>query len=141
MIVADASAIIFYLTDDGPTGHQVRERVGREDTLCAPELLDYEVMSALAGLSRGTRGGKPKLGKRQAEKAMTTFRLLPVERHRTLRLWERVWALSANLSVYDAQYVALSEALDVALVTTDHRIAHSGTARCTIETITKTAGR
>ncbi len=136
MIVADSSAIIFYLTDDGPTGHQVRERVRREDALCAPELLDYEVMSALAGLSRGTRGGEPKLGKRQTEKAMATFRLLPVERHHTLRLWERVWALSANLSVYDAQYVALSEALDVPLVTTDHRIARAGAARCTIETVT-----
>lgn len=136
MIVADCSAIVFYLTDDGPAGHRVRERVGGEDAMSAPELLDYEVMSALAGLSRGRRGGAAKLGARQVEKAMTTFRLLPVERHATLPLWERVWELSANLSVYDAQYVALSEALDVPLVTADQRIARAGQARCAIETIT-----
>ncbi|HEY1619019.1 MAG TPA: type II toxin-antitoxin system VapC family toxin [Streptosporangiaceae bacterium] len=136
MIVADCSAIIFYLTDDGPAGQQARERVSREDSLAAPGLLDYEVMSALVGLSRGRRGGKPKLGKRQTEKAMATFRLLPVERHETLALWDRVWELSANLSVYDAQYVALSEALDVPLLTSDHRIVRAGIARCQIDTIT-----
>jgi predicted nucleic acid-binding protein len=135
VIVADCSAIIFYLTDDGPAGRQVRDRVRREDSLAAPGLLDYEVMSALAGLSRGRRGGEPKLSKRQVEKAMATFRLLPVDRHDTLLLWDRVWGLSATLSAYDAQYIALSEALDAPLLTADHRIARAGAARCMIETI------
>lgn len=139
MIIADCSAIIFYLTDDGPAGRRVRERVAGEDTVSAPELLDYEVMSALAGLSRGRRGGEPKLSTRQVEKAMATFRLMPIDRYNTVRLWDRVWALSANLSAYDAQYVALSEALDVPLVTADLRIARAGTARCTIETVTQPA--
>jgi predicted nucleic acid-binding protein len=136
VIVADCSAIVFYLTDDGSAGHRVRERVSREDAMSAPELLDYEVMSALAGLSRGKRGGEAKLGRRQVEKAMTTFRLLPVDRHNTLPLWERVWELSADLPVCGAQYVALSEALDVPLVTADQRIARAGAARCTIEIMT-----
>jgi hypothetical protein len=30
MIIADCSAIIFYLTDDGPAGRQVRDRVAKE---------------------------------------------------------------------------------------------------------------
>jgi predicted nucleic acid-binding protein len=132
VIVADCSAVIFYLTDDGPAGLQAREHVRRQDSLAAPGLLDYEVMSALAGLSRGRRGGEPKLGKRQAEKAMATFRLLPVDRHDTLPLWPRVWELSANLSAYDAQYVALSEALGVPLLTADRRVARAGVARCQI---------
>jgi predicted nucleic acid-binding protein len=73
---------------------------------------------------------------------MATFRLMPIDRYNTVRLWDRVWALSANLSVYDAQYVALSEALGVPLLTADQRIARSGTARCTIETMTHdTAGQ
>ena len=141
MIVTDCSAIIFYLTDDGPAGRRARDRVRREDSLATPGLLDYEVMSALAGLSRGRRGGEPKLGKRQVEKAMATFRLLPVDRHDTLPLWDRVWELSANLSAYDAQYVALSEALDVPLLTADHRIGRAGAARCVIETITGSTAR
>jgi predicted nucleic acid-binding protein len=136
LIVADCSALVFYLTDDGPAGRQVRDRVRREDALAAPGLLDYEIMSALAGLSRGRRGGEPKLGKRQAEKAMATYRLLPVDRHDTLPLWERVWELSQNLSAYDAQYVALSEALDAPLLTADRRIARAGVSRCPIEIVT-----
>ncbi len=92
-------------------------------------------MSALAGLSRDRRGGKPKLSARQAEKAMATFRLLPIDRHNTVRLCARVWALSSNLSVYDAQYVALSEAVGAPLVTAGHRIARAGTPRCAIETM------
>lgn len=136
MIVTDCSAIIFYLTDDGPAGRQVRNRVRQEDSLAAPGLLDYEVMSALAGLSRGRRGGEPKLAKRQVEKAIATFRLLPVDRHDTLPLWDRIWELSANLSAYDAQYVALSETLGIPLLTADHRIARAGATRGMIETIT-----
>lgn len=135
MIVTDCSAVIFYLTDDGPVGRQARDRIRGEDSLAAPGLLDYEVMSALVGISRGRRGGEPKLGKRQTEKAMATFQLLPVERHDTLPLWDRVWELSANLSAYDAQYVALSEALGVPLLTADRRIARAGAARCKIESI------
>lgn len=139
MIVADCSAIVFYLTDDGSAGRRVRERIRSEESVAAPGLLDYEVMSALAGLSRGRRGGQPKLGRRQVEKAIATFRMLPVDRHATLPLWDRVWELSANLSAYDAQYVALSEALDVPLVTADHRIARAGVARCDIEAMTGSA--
>jgi len=139
LIIADCSAIIFYLTDDGPVGQRVRDRLAREDAVSAPELLDYEVVSALAGLSRGTRGSLPKLSARQAEKAMATFRLLPIDRHDTVGLWPRVWALAVNLSAYDAHYVALSEALGVPLVTADHRIARAGAARCVIETVTHQA--
>jgi predicted nucleic acid-binding protein len=141
VIVADSSALVFYLTDDGPAGRQARGRIGQEDTVAAPGLLDYEIMSALAGLSRGRRGGEPKLGRRQAEKAMATFRLLAVDRHDTLPLWDRIWELSANLSAYDAQYVALSESLEVPLLTADSRIARSGAARCAIETVTVTDRR
>ena len=43
-IVADCSAIIFYLTDDGSDGQQVRDRLRWEDSLAAPWLLDYEVI-------------------------------------------------------------------------------------------------
>ncbi|WP_326805127.1 type II toxin-antitoxin system VapC family toxin [Streptomyces sp. NBC_01788] len=133
MIVTDCSALVFFLTDAGPTGHQVRERVAKEDRLAAPHLIDYEIMSALLGLARGRRGGEPKLTERQLSKALATYRDLAIDRHETLILWERVKGLSSNLSAYGAQYVALAETLGVPLLTCDARIARSGAARCEIE--------
>jgi predicted nucleic acid-binding protein len=134
LIVVDCSTLVFFLADDSPTGHGARERITKEDRLAAPHLIDYEIMSALLGLARGRRGGKPKLNEKQLRKALATYRDLPIDRHETLILWERVRALSGNLSTYDAQYVALAESLGVPLVTSDARIAKSGAARCNVET-------
>ncbi|MGW2184445.1 type II toxin-antitoxin system VapC family toxin [Streptomyces sp. NPDC001719] len=134
MIVVDCSALVFFLTDDGPTGHRVRERVAKEDRLAAPHLIDYEIMSALLGLARGRRGGEPKLSEKALRKAMATYQDLAIDRHETLLLWERLKSVSANLSAYDAQYVALAESLGTPLITSDARINRAGTARCDIET-------
>lgn len=134
MIVVDCSALVFFLADDSSTGHRVRERVAREDRLAAPHLIDYEIMSALLGLARGRRGAEPKLQDKQFRKAMATYQELGVDRHETLIIWRRIKELSDNLSVYDAQYVALAESLDVPLITSDVRIGKSGAARCEIET-------
>ena len=44
-----------------------------------------------------------------------------------------MWDLRENLTAYDAAYVALSEALDVPLVTTDARLAASPGHQAVIE--------
>jgi predicted nucleic acid-binding protein len=134
LIVVDCSALVFFLSDEGPIGHRVRERVAKEDRLAAPHLIDYEIMSALLGLARGRRGGEPKLSEKQLRKAVATYRDLALDRHETLILWDRVKSLSSNLSAYDAQYVALAEGLGLPLITSDARIDKSGVARCEIET-------
>jgi predicted nucleic acid-binding protein len=133
VIVADCSAVVFLLTDAGPTGDAIGARLATEDRVAAPHLLDYEVASALLGLARGRRGGAPKISARQLDRAIQAFRDLPVDRHETLLLWDRVRDLAANLSPYDAQYVALAEALGVPLITSDARIARSGVATCRVE--------
>jgi predicted nucleic acid-binding protein len=40
-------------------------------------------------------------------------------------LLDRVWQLHANLTAYDAAYVALAEALDATLITCDNRLGHA----------------
>ena len=45
---------------------------------------------------------------------------------------ERVWELRANLTVYDAWYVALAEALDWPLLTLDRRISRASGPRCEV---------
>lgn len=134
MIVIDCSSLVHFLLDRGKTGTTIRERVGRADTLAAPGLLDYEITSAVVGLARGRRGGKPKITEKEAQKAIIDYQALALDLHPTLVLWRRVRELANNLSVYDAHYVALAESLGVPLITSDVRIERSGVAVCTIET-------
>jgi predicted nucleic acid-binding protein len=97
-------------------------------TLYAPYVLDGEIISALLGLIRGQ-----KISEREADAALSNYREFPVERQDVLPLWTRLKGLHANLSAYDAQYVALAEALDVPLITADARVKRSGVARCKVE--------
>ena len=45
-------------------------------------------------------------------------------------LGERVWELRANVSPFDAWYVALAKSLEVPLLTLDRRMAASSGPRC-----------
>jgi predicted nucleic acid-binding protein len=47
----------------------------------------------------------------------------------------RVWELRENLSVYDATYVALAEALGCDLLTADARITRAPRIRCNITVV------
>ena len=87
-----------------------------------------EVISAILGLLRGQ-----KISEREADAALSNYRSFPVERQDVLPLWPRLKSLHANLSAYDAQYVALAEALHVSLITADARINRSGVAQCEVE--------
>lgn len=119
MIVVDAAAVVDALTMvDG--SERLREELVVGD-LHAPSLLDFEVVSALRGL---TLGGH--LSDARAADALADFDALPVERWPSapaLRL--RSFSLRANLSAYDAAYIALAEALDCPLLTRDARLARS----------------
>ena len=56
-----------------------------------------------------------------------------IERHDVIALWSRLKVLHADLSAYDAHYVALAEALRLPLITADARILRSGAATCAVE--------
>ena len=48
-------------------------------------------------------------------------------------LLARCWELRDSLTVYDAAYVALAEALDTRLLTGDRRLSRAAGPRCPIE--------
>ena len=119
MIVVDASAVVDALTTVGGTEH-LRAHLAAEH-LNAPVLLDFEVVSALRGL---TLGGH--LTPARAEDVLTDFEQLPIRRWAPAdSLRRRAFELGDVVSAYDAAYVALAEALDCPLVTRDRRLARA----------------
>ena len=58
---------------------------------------------------------------------------LPLRRVAHSPLMERCWELRSNMTVYDAAYVALAEALDTRLLTADAKLAATPGPTCAIE--------
>jgi predicted nucleic acid-binding protein len=119
-MVLDASAAVDFLVDAGENGEWVRETIEDEAEVAAPHLIDLEVLSSLR-----KRLARTELTRRQATDALTDFRDLALIRYPATNLLVRIWELRSTLTPYDGAYVALSEALRVALVTTDLRLARS----------------
>ena len=67
--------------------------------------------------------------------AVRAWRRLGLRRYSTIGMIDRIWELRHNVSVYDAAYVAVAEALDCHLVTADQRLAAADGPRCTIEIV------
>lgn len=132
MLVVDASVLAVALGDDGPDGDRARDRLRGED-LAAPELLDLEVASVLR-----RQVGVGALDARRATLALADLVAVPVRRASHHRLLSRCWELRENLTIYDAAYVALAEALQVALLTGDSRLAGAPGPRCSIEVLPQT---
>lgn len=118
MIVLDASAVVELLLNTD-TGARVARRIADPRlSLHAPHLVDLEVAQALrrytaAGTLEGAR----------AEHALARLLELDLERWSHEPLLGRIWDLRANLTAYDAAYVALAEVLDAPLLTLDARLA------------------
>jgi predicted nucleic acid-binding protein len=128
--VTDASVLVTALTGVTSRARSVRARL-HDDSMVAPHLVDLEVLHALRGLVLGGRLGLP-----DVDAAMKRLRRLPLARHAHQPLIERCWELRHNLTVYDASYVALAEALGVPLLTADARLASSPGIRCEVELLT-----
>ena len=84
----------------------------------APHLVDLEVLDALRKLV-----ARREVSEDRAAYIREDFAALRIERYPHEPLAERVWELRANLSSYDAVFVALAETLDLPLVTYDMRLA------------------
>jgi predicted nucleic acid-binding protein len=119
VIVVDCAVIVDALTAVEGTDALRDVLAGAE--LSAPQLLDYEVVSALRGLT--LRGH---LSPARALDALTDYEELDILRwphHDAFR--RRAYQLRDTVSAYDAAYVVLAEALECPLVTRDRRLAGS----------------
>ncbi|HEY7206835.1 MAG TPA: type II toxin-antitoxin system VapC family toxin [Gaiellaceae bacterium] len=127
MIVLDASAAVHLLLGTEGAGDWVAERVAGEDRR-VPQLFEYEVLSALRAAE-----WRRDVGRARAASAVDDLASLRVRRHPPQPLLGRIWDLRKTLTVYDASYVALAEALDAPLVTADGRLERAHGHGATIE--------
>ncbi len=129
MIVVDASVLAVALGDDGADGSSARGAVA-DEVLAAPELVDLEVLSVWR---RQVAAGE--MTARHAALAVSDLAALPLRRMSHRLVLQRCWELRNTVTVYDAAYVALAEALAIPLLTADARLSRAAGLRCEIKLV------
>lgn len=114
MIVVDSSAMVEALVGADTDADLLDALQG---DICAPHLLDIEVLSALRGL---TLGGQ--ISPLTADRARAHHFAFTILRYEFQPLADRVWQLHTNFTVYDACYLALAEATNAPLYTCDRKL-------------------
>jgi predicted nucleic acid-binding protein len=130
VIVPDASAFAMTFAGGDPRAAEADRALRADPAWLVPEQWHVEVLAVVRGLLLGG-----KLDEGRAEAAVAALASATVAVTPTAPLLPRMWQVRANLSAYDAAYVAAAEAHDATLVTADTRIARAGVARCPIRTI------
>jgi predicted nucleic acid-binding protein len=125
--VLDASVFVDALVGVGTHGQRARRELLDVSVLQVPAIFGAEAASALRALI--ARGELDPIRATAAIEQIRTARMLQYPFEPFCR---RVWELRANLSIYDAWYVALAEQLGTELVTADERLLRAVGPRCPI---------
>ena len=128
MIVVDASAYVDLLLIDDARSRWIGHRLSSEHSVHVPAIFDVEVLHSLRRSE--AIGGTDEVLIQAAVADLDDLRAI---RHDHALLRPRIWALRDNLTAYDAAYVALAEAFDAPLLTTDARLARSTGHQASIE--------
>jgi predicted nucleic acid-binding protein len=116
--IIDASALVGFLVRK--RGNQPVAAALAVGDAMAPGVLDPEVLHSVARLERTGQ-----ISSALAGAAIASLEIAPIERFNHPILIRPAWALRANLTGYDAMYVALARAMDCALITADARLARA----------------
>lgn len=130
VIVVDASVLANVLADDGMDGRRARTELRQAGDVSAPDLVDVETVAVL----RKSWLAKTLTAHRFAT-AVDDLRALDVQRFPALPFMRRAYELRSNVTVYDAVYVALAEALGCELLTADARLAKAHGPRCSVRVL------
>lgn len=117
MIVLDASVVLDLLLGIPPHDATVADLLGSSGAF-APHLLDLEIAQVMR---RRVRGGT--LRARDANAALTAYSQLPITRFPHLPFLSQAFALRDNVTMYDAIYLVLAEAINATLITRDGALA------------------
>ncbi len=129
MLVVDACCLCEVLIG-GPGAETIRDRLAADTDHAAPHVVDVEVFGVVR---REHLHGR--LDRTEAAQALEDLEDWPGERFGHRLLLDRAWRLRDTVRGWDAMYVALAEALDATLVTTDGRLAAATGPTCPIEVV------
>ena len=124
--VVDASVLVAALVDSGHDGKWA-ESTSARGHLAGPEWALAEASNILRRLERAEQ-----ISRIEATTAHGDLLRLDMELFPFALFAERMWALRGNLTIYDAWYVALAEALDCPLVTLDRKLSRASGPICEI---------
>ena len=127
MIVIDASVAVEALLGNGACRQVV---TGTDELLVAPQLIDSEVVSVLRRLVLNAERDRA-----DAERCLVAWSGGGIVRYPVHPLLTRVFELHQMLTADDATYVALAEALDASVTTTDARLARASGPTCEVRLI------
>jgi predicted nucleic acid-binding protein len=125
LIVLDTSAALDLLFQREPESSWVRDKLREANwSVRAPHLIDVEVLGVVR--DRVLRGRISAVDGLERVRRMMEF---PILRYPHTALLERAWQLHPAVTAGDAVFVALAEALELPLVTTDRRLARASGPR------------
>lgn len=127
-VVVDASLVTAGLVDDSDVGRWAEQRLV-EGGLVAPTLMLFEATNILRRIAARGEVGDDVASLAHAELLDLRVQYVDYE-----ALADRVWELRGAVTVYDAAYVAVAEAVDAPLATLDLRLARSPGPRCSFLT-------
>ncbi len=127
MLVIDASCLCEVLLG-GSSAEAIRRRMADDVDHAAPHVVDVEVFGVVR--REHLRG---QFDRTAAGLAVEDLQAWPGERFGHRPLLARAWELRDTVRGWDAMYVALAEALDAVLLTTDQRLALAPGPTCRIE--------
>ena len=115
-MVPDASGAVEPLLN-APAGKRRAARLEDDaEVVHVPHPIDVEIAQVLRRYAQ-----QKTLDERSGMTALRYWRDFDVERHPHEPFLDRIWRLRANVTAYDAIYLALAEALSMALVTGDRK--------------------
>ena len=123
----DASVLANVVGDDGIDGRRARTELRTAGDLAAPDLVDVETVAVLR--KRWIAGS---ISDGRFASAIGDLEDIDLDRYPALRFMRRAWELRANVTAYDAAYVALAEILNCELWTADQRLANAPGPKCAI---------
>jgi predicted nucleic acid-binding protein len=130
LIVIDASVLANVIGDDEDDGDLARSEFRRAENVCAPDLVDVETAAVLR-----KRWLADSITARRFASAITDLESIAIVRYPTLPLMRRAYELRANVTSYDAAYIALAEVLDCELLTGDRRLGDAPGPTCSIRVL------